>query len=388
MLPHPRRSVVVLATMAMAVLPLHQASAAEPLGTGIRSAVASEATVARLTVSPTVTLSGAKKKIPWPVTGRAQLYVAGIGTLGHSGTARSVPIASVTKVMTAYLILRDHQLDSGEQGPTIRVTRAEADAYARRKANGETVVKVVADERISERKALQGVLIPSGNNMADILARWDAGTTAKFVTKMNATAKSLGMTSTHYVDASGLNQKSRSNPADLIVLARAAMKDTTFRSIVKQKSATIPYNSMKNTNTLLGKHGVVGIKTGFTTPAGGCLLFATQRTVAGKSYTVYGAYLGAGKLASALSGSDKILVAGRAALASRTLIPAGRTVATVTISDGTVVTLGPAKALTAVGWNGLKYTLSLPAGLRAGQIPTTLTASTPAGHVSVALKVV
>ena len=237
MLRHPQRTVGTLALIVSGTLPLVSCSlpmehaVAQPRATV--AATASAATVAKLTIASTVTVPGAPKKIPWPGKGRARMQVVGIGELGHSGKDKSVPIASVTKAMTAYVVLHDHPLAAGRNGPTIRVTRAEAASYARRKAAGETVVKVVNGEKISQRQALQAMLIPSGNNMADILARWDAGSTKGFVNRMNSTAKRLGMNSTHFVDASGLNSKSRSSTADLLKLARVAMKDRTFAAIVK-----------------------------------------------------------------------------------------------------------------------------------------------------------
>ncbi len=326
--------------------------------------------------------------ISWPKHGRAQLAVAGIGVMGRSGDTKSVPIASVTKVMTAYLVLRDHPLTAGQNGPKIKVTHAEASSYARRKAAGESLVKVASGELISERQALQGLLLASGNNMADILARWDAGSRSAFIDRMNQTAAELGLTSTHFADPSGLNAASRSTTADLLVLAPAAMADPTFATLVRTRSASIPLNKIKNTNRLLGRHGVIGIKTGSTSAAGGCLLFAAQKTVAGRVYTIYGARLGAPGpkiLTNALANSDALVVAAGKALRVTTLVPAGRTVATLTSADGTLVKLAATQDLTAVGWPGLTYTLALPVGLQPGQIPTVLTARSGAQTVSVPL---
>ena len=344
-------------------------------------------TRATLTVPETVTLPGAKKNIPWPKRGRARLEVAGIGTLGRSGKGSSAPIASVTKVMTAYVILRNHPLAAGQNGPTIVVTRAEAASYARRKAAGESLVKIAAGERISQRQALQGLLIASGNNMADILARWDAGNIPTFVKDMNENAARLGLTATHYADTSGLNSRSRSSPTDLLKLAPLAMADPTFAKIVGQTSARIPLNKLKNTNKLLGRPGVIGIKTGSTRAAGGCLLFAAERTVSGRVYTVYGALLGAPGpkiLTNALAASDALIVAARKTLHPATLIPAGRPIASLTGADGYPVTLALASDLTVVGWAGLTYRLSLPAG-RPGQAPTVLIVRTSAQTITVPL---
>jgi D-alanyl-D-alanine carboxypeptidase (penicillin-binding protein 5/6) len=290
--------------------------------------------------------------------------------------------------MTAYVVLLDHPLTPGRNGPTIVVSAAEAASYARRRAEGESLVKVAAGERISLRRALQGLLLASGNNMADILARWDAGNIPAFVARMNETADLLGMTATHYADASGLDARSRSTAADLLKLAPAAMADPSFATIVSQTSATIPLNKIKNTNKLLGRHGVIGIKTGSTRAAGGCLLFAAERTVAGQVYRVYGALLGAPGpriLTNALAASDALIVAARKSLRPAVLIPGGETLATVTTSDGKIVNLTVAEDLAVVGWTGLTYTLSLPPGLSPGEIPSTLIASTSAQSITVPL---
>jgi serine-type D-Ala-D-Ala carboxypeptidase (penicillin-binding protein 5/6) len=352
------------------------------------TATADPATVAVLALPGMLTVPGARKALPWPKTGHAQLAVAGIGPLGRSGNRKAAPIASVTKVMTAYVVLRDHPLPAGRNGPTIVVTAAEAGTYARRKARGESLVKVAAGERISQRQALQGLLLASGNNMADILARWDAGSVRGFVRRMNTTAARLGMTSTHYADASGLAAGSRSTTDDLLKLAPAAMADRTFATIVGQKSATIPLSKIKNTNKLLGRHGVIGIKTGSTMAAGGCLLFAARHTVAGKPYTIYGAVLGASGpriLTHALATSDALVVATRKSLRSTTLLPAGRTVATLRSSAGDSVRLTLRRDFTVVGLPGLTYTVSLPPGLAPCQVPTTLIARTGARTVALPL---
>jgi D-alanyl-D-alanine carboxypeptidase (penicillin-binding protein 5/6) len=359
-----------------------------PTATPSPTATPDPATVAVLSLPSELRVRGPKKGIPWPKTGHAQLAVAGIGVLGRVGDEKAAPIASITKVMTAYVILRDHPLAAGKNGPTIVVTAAEAASYGRRKAQGESLVRVAAGERISQRRALQGLLLASGNNMADILARWDAGSISAFVAKMNSSAADLEMTSTHYADASGLNARSRSTTTDLLRLAPAAMADPTFKKIVSQTSARIPLNKIKNTNKLLGRNGVIGIKTGSTLAAGGCLLFAAERTVSGRVYTVYGALLGAPGpriLTNALARSDRLIVAARKSLRPTVLIRAGRTVATLTGSDGIVVDLTVAEDVVAVGWTGLTYSLSLPTGLRPGQAPATLTARTSAGSITVPL---
>ncbi|MCD5351812.1 D-alanyl-D-alanine carboxypeptidase family protein [Kineosporia mesophila] len=333
---------------------------------------------------------GGEPKVAWPVKGRARLVVPGIGTMGsrRRGTV-SVPIASVTKVMTAYTILDDHPLAPGEEGPTITVTKAEADSYPRRKADGESLVKVRAGLKFTQREALEALLIRSGNNMADILGRWDAGSPKKFVSRMNTKAAELGLTDTSFADTSGLSAKSRSSTIDLVDLALAAMKDETFAQIVATSKAKIPMNTVTTTNKLLGRNGVIGIKTGSTDAAGGCLLFAATDEVGGETYTIYGVMLGAPGpriLTNALKASEKMVVSARKALRRVTLLKRGTPVLAVTDDEGLVTEYGVASSVVVPGWSGMEYRLGLPVGLKPGQTPTGITLKTGGSSIGVALE--
>lgn len=214
--------------------------------------------------------------LPWPREGQAAVVVEGFGDRGDLGTHgpdRPVPIASVTKVMTAYVILRDHPLREGESGPRVTVDRQAADESV---SGVESSVPVGQGQRLSQRHLLELMLIPSGNNIARLLARWDAGTQEAFVGKMNRAAADLGMNRTTYTGASGFESTTTSTAADQVKLARQVMRDEVFRSVVAQSHTTVPGTSrtVGNTNTLLDAPGVVGIKTGSSTPAGGALMWA------------------------------------------------------------------------------------------------------------------
>ena len=112
--------------------------------------------------------------VSWPEAGVSAADITGLGVVAGPGAHRRVPIASVAKVMTAYIVLRDHPLRPGQQGPDIIVQAGEAAAYPAEVRNGDSLVPVTAGERISERHALEALLLPSADNMAWILARWDA----------------------------------------------------------------------------------------------------------------------------------------------------------------------------------------------------------------------
>jgi D-alanyl-D-alanine carboxypeptidase (penicillin-binding protein 5/6) len=132
-------------------------------------------------------------------------------------------------------------------------------------------VAVAAGEAISERHALEVLLLPSADNMAWRLARWDAGSQAAFAARMNAAARRLGMTGTSYTDPSGLNPSTASTAADQVRLGMAAMQVPALAAIVDMPTAVVPVaGTIRNTNTLLGQDGIAGLKTGSTRAAGGC----------------------------------------------------------------------------------------------------------------------
>ncbi|MEU8357796.1 hypothetical protein AB0C27_17425 [Nonomuraea sp. NPDC048882] len=249
------------------------------------------------------TVSGVS--LPWPGEGQAAVEVEGLGSLGVSGEAEPVPIASVTKVMTAYVILRRHPLKPGEDGPLVEVDRTAADeSYS----GQESTVPLLEGRRIRLRRLLELMLVPSGNNVARLLARWDAGSEERFVSRMNAAARRLGMAATMYTGASGNEDSTVSTAADQLVLAGAAMRDPVFRAVVAQGDAAVPgdVRRLPNTNALLNRHGVVGIKTGSGTAAGGNLMWASR--VRGR--LVLGVILGQAAGSDPVTGKTAALEAG------------------------------------------------------------------------------
>jgi len=229
----------------------------------------------------------------WPSEGQAAVAVEGLGKLGASGEETPVPIASVAKVMTAYLVLRDHPLELGEEGFTMTIGSADVEDLRRRVALNQSVVAVEAGEVLSERQALEALLLPSANNVAALLAVHEAGSVEAFVAEMNEAAAELGMGETHYTDPSGFEDTTVSTAADQLKLGRAAMADSTFAEIVAMPSTVLPVaGEVANFNQLVGHEGFVGIKTGSDQAAGGCLVFARRIQVDGHTLTVLGAVLG------------------------------------------------------------------------------------------------
>jgi serine-type D-Ala-D-Ala carboxypeptidase (penicillin-binding protein 5/6) len=255
------------------------------------------ATSAAGTVTPQAGIATPSREqlgaVSWPADGISAADISGIGVVDGPGASRQVPIASVAKLMTAFVVLQDHPLSGGGSGPDITVEPSEAAAYRSQASEGDSLVAVAVGEEISERHALEALLLPSADNMAWILARWDAGSQAAFTAKMNATARRLGMTGTSYTDASGLDSSTVSTAADQVRLGMAAMQVPALAAITAMPAAAVPVaGTIRNTNTLLGQDGIVGLKTGSTQAAGGCLLAAAWEEVNGRNTLVVAATFG------------------------------------------------------------------------------------------------
>ncbi|MDA8357145.1 MAG: hypothetical protein M0Z95_12845 [Actinomycetota bacterium] len=227
--------------------------------------------------------------LPWPATGEAAVAIPTVGYATQSGSEQPVPIASMTKVMTAYIVLRDHPLTGDQSGPDITITPADAADYATDTVTDQSSVEVTAGEVLTERQMIDAMLVHSANDLAYALACWDAGSLGAFVAKMNATAAALGMTQTHYADASGFTPQSVSTAADLLKVTTVAMEEPAFAQAVSMPSYTVPVAGTVATYTPLlqgstgGVPGVVGVKSGFTTAAGGGDILAYESSVDGRS---------------------------------------------------------------------------------------------------------
>ncbi len=302
----------------------------------------------------------------WPKVGQAAVAVRGVGMVDRSPRERRVPIASLTKMMTAFVVLRDHPLSPGQSGPLIRITASDVAIYETEAMKGDSTVKVVAGETLSESQLLEALLIPSADNIAGLLATWDAGSVGRFVAKMNATARSLGLASTHYADASGVNPLSESTAADQVRLGSDLMGHAVIRGIVRRADLPFPIvGKIWNVNPAIGDDGIQGVKSGWTLEAEGCLVTAAFRTLRHHGVLVVTAALGqpGGLWNAALVDEGLLDSATRGLVAWRVATP-GATIATVTLPQGggSISLIAPPRARFAIVWRGLKLTERISAG--------------------------
>jgi D-alanyl-D-alanine carboxypeptidase (penicillin-binding protein 5/6) len=228
----------------------------------------------------------------WPRVGQGA-YVLGNGQPAVSPHEQPAPIASLAKVMTAYLILKHYPLDAGETGRSFVVTAADVADTETRRREGQSIIDVRAGEVLTERDALMAILLPSANNIAVLVARQIDGSVPSFVAEMNRTAHALGMSHTTYTDPSGYDAGTVSTALDQLRLARLVAEDGTLADMMATPSYWLPVTGrVTNTDTLLGHDGFLGMKTGSDDAAGGCFMFRSLRHTTAGNVTLIGVVLG------------------------------------------------------------------------------------------------
>jgi serine-type D-Ala-D-Ala carboxypeptidase (penicillin-binding protein 5/6) len=281
------------------------------------------------------------KTLPWPADASAAVGAVGYGVLAASNNSQTpIPTASLAKVITALAVLKQKPLELNQQGPTLLLTQEDVDSYNNYYAVGGSITPVAVGEKITEYQALEGMLLPSANNMADTLAKWAFGSLDAYSTYANQYVKQLHMDHTTVgTDASGLSPTTVSTPSDLIKLGEVALANPVIAQIVNEKSATIPVaGTIPNVNRLLGQDGINGIKTGNSDEARGCYLFSAVHELNGKQITVLGAIMGSPTLARAKTEVIPLLDSAKSQFSVDSVVRAGQSFGDVYVpwsSNGT-----------------------------------------------------
>ena len=194
--------------------------------------------------------------------------------LWRRNAERTLPIASLTKMMTALIAV-----EALEPADKVRITKSVL-AY-----RGSGVGVLPRGKRVKAETLLHGLMLPSGNDAARALAFRTSGGISAFVRRMNGRAAELGLRCTTFASVEGLSPKNRSCPADLAALTRKVLDEPRLARIVRKRKAVLPFPikggrvEMYNSNPLVrrGYPGILGVKTGFTNAAGRCLVVASRR---------------------------------------------------------------------------------------------------------------
>lgn len=296
--------------------------------------------------------------LPWPTGGQAALGAEGYGLLASHGAQQAAPIGSTAKIITALAVLRQKPIPAGGQGPTLTLTQADVDLFNSYYNQNGSVTNVAAGEQITEYQALESLLIPSSNNMADTLAVWAFGNKDAYLKYANQMVKNMGLSHTAIGDTNGFSDTTTSTANDLVELGMAAIKIPAIAKVVNETNAQIPVEgTIKNTNFLLGSDGIVGIKTGHTDKAGGNYVFAAKRDIKGHQITLVGAVLNQPSITDAIQSSPALISSAGDGFQLFT-IKKGQVLGTYNAPWGTSTSFKSAKELSVLVWKVSKVQLS------------------------------
>jgi len=290
--------------------------------------------------------------LEWPTLGSGAVGAIGYdGVLATGGAESAAPIASISKIVSALVVLQAKPLAIGDTGPDITFTAKDvAIRNAYRAINGATE-PVTAGMVLSQRQVMDVMLVESANNYAESLVTWAYGSVDEFVPVANEWLASNGMTSTHITEPTGMSPLNVSTAADLVTLGKLALANPVVAAIVATTTETVPVvGEIENSNTLLGHDGIKGIKTGTLDEAGACLLFAADYQVGGETITIVGAVLG-GVDHKSLNVAVKTLLADvEETFHEVTLVSAGQSFGTYTTPWGDTANLVASTDATTVVW--------------------------------------
>jgi D-alanyl-D-alanine carboxypeptidase (penicillin-binding protein 5/6) len=299
------------------------------------------------TTAPVVTM---------PTYGSSAIAAVGYpGLLASGGVTTPLPIASITKIITALVVLQKDPLGPADQGPAILFTPADEAIRESYRARGGDVFPIKVGASLTERQVLTIALVPSANNYARALADWAYGSEANFLPVANAWLTAHGLTSTTLTDCVGLNPQNTSTPTDLIALGKLALANPVIAQLVDTKSITMPVvGTITNTNKLLGVDGIDGIKTGTLDLAS--LLFTSRLELGGHVIILIGVVLDGPDHPTIDAAIAALVAQARAGFHLVTLATKGQAFASYSTRWGTRATAVAERTVSLVVWGGTRIT--------------------------------
>lgn len=304
--------------------------------------------------------------VAWPAYGSGAVAAVGIegaeedGLLARYGSQEVLPTGSIAKVVTALMILAAKPLADGTDGATITFTSADVQYYNETLAENGSSAPVTDGLRLTERQALTAMMLPSANNYAKSLAIWAYGSEAAFLSASRAWLDGQGLEHTSLADTSGLSPATVSTTAEMVRLGELLVTDPVLAPIVAMPAATLPgVGTLENTNSLLGRSGIDGIKTGTTDEAGSCLLFSLDATVEGQAVTLVGVVVGAQTRPQLAADVLTLIPSIEAGFRTVPLSAEGQDYGSLTSAWGETVTAETAEARSVLVWGGVSTTTTI-----------------------------
>ncbi len=308
---------------------------------------------------PTKSISSAA--IPWPGYGQSAIGLKGYGPMVSTGIQKPQPTASVAKLMTVLAVLDKKPLSPGQPGPLLTVSAKDLEVYNYYFALGGSLTAIQEGEKISQYDVLEAILLPSANNMSNMLATWAFGSVEAYATYANQYAKKHGMNDTTIADASGFSPQTVSTAQDLVRLGSLALENPVVAEIVAKRTAEVPVaGTIYNVNGLIGRNGINGLKTGNTDQAGGVFLVSADRTLAdGSKAAAIAAVMGGPDLETAMRATLPLLDSAAANITAQTAVKKGQVFGSYTPPwGGPLVKAVAAKDVNLLAWQSNNPTVS------------------------------
>jgi len=314
------------------------------------SATASLEITAPATVTP---------KLAWPSDAEASVGAAGYGVLGTSGSQTPIATASIAKVITALCVLQKKPLQIGQSGPTYTVDTTDMSIYQNYVAEDGSLLPVQLGENLTEYQALEALMIPSANNIADSLVRWVFGSQAAYTTYADAFLTQHNINNTNIgSDASGFDPSTTSVPTDLTELGLLASQNPVLMQIASQSSVSLPIiGTATNYDTVLGQAGITGLKTGNNNVDLGAFLFTATKQINGQSIQLSGSVMGAPSLDTALQESVALAASLEAGFQQATITQAGQKVGMLRAPWGANAPIQTSQSVELTRWEGTPIAL-------------------------------
>ena len=286
----------------------------------------------------------------WPVEGSAAEAVGGV-TGALASTADPDSMASITKLVTALVVLDEMPLNPGEQGPEYRFTSSDRSKYWQYLRNGESALDVPAGGSLTQYQMLEGMLVGSANNYADRLAQGLWPSDEVFAAAANAWLTSHGVPGVVVYEPTGMDKRNTASPEALLVLAQKALANPVIAEIVKKPVVDLPgAGHVENTNGLLADPGVVGLKTG--TLDAWNLLSAKDVVIGDTTVRLYASVLGQPDNDARLAASRALYAQLEQELQLKPSVTAGTVVGTVETRWGDEVDIVTSGDASVILWNG------------------------------------
>jgi serine-type D-Ala-D-Ala carboxypeptidase (penicillin-binding protein 5/6) len=326
---------------------------------------------------------GPAAKILAPADGETAISIAGGGPYlaavtasvpATTGAQDAVPIASISKLVTAMVVLDAKPLaDANDAGPTITFTAADHALYDHYYSLGCVIAPMPTGSTMTEQDALKTMLVISACNYAEAVANWAFGSEAAAVSATRTWLAKNGLTHTTIVEPTGIDDRDRSTPADVIALGKLAKANPAIASIVNEATLDVSSPALdgidkSSTNTLLGENGVDGIKTG-TLDAGSDLLYSSTLDVApGQALTIVGVVLDGASHESVDDDVERLLVSIKSGFHSVSLGSYGDELGTYTTKWGASAKIMLDDSPTVLTWSDTPVTSSMTVhGLTTGK---------------------